>query len=190
MPTEDIRLSEIIPAKPERLFEAWLSSKEHTAMTGGEAKIEPTTFGRHSAWDGYIEGITLELDRPRRIVQTWRTTEFPRSSPDSRLEVLMEAAAGGTRLTIVHTDIPEGDGGKYEGGWKENYLEPMLAYFGGGAARKPKAAKQKKSKAKPKKKAKAATKRVAPKKKKAKSETRRKAAPLGKRKVRRAAKKK
>ncbi len=152
-------------------------------MTGGAANIEPSTFGRYSAWDGYIEGINLELDRPRRIVQTWRTTEFPRSSPDSRLEILLEGANGGTRLTLVHTDIPEGDGDKYRVGWRESYLEPMLAYFA--------PATKKKATAKKAKVAKGAKKAKRPAKKKAKKAVRRRsAAPTTKRKVQKAAKKK
>ena len=73
----------------------------------------------------------LELDPPRRIVQSWRTTEFPEGSPDSRLEVLLEPDGAGTRLTLVHTEIPDGQGARYEEGWKENYFTPMKAYFSG-----------------------------------------------------------
>ncbi len=96
-------------------------------MTGGAATSEPEVGGACTAWDGYIEGRYLELESPRRIVQTWRTSEFPSDAPDSRLEVRLEAVEGGTRITFVHAGIPEGQGSSYEQGWVDHYLEPMAA---------------------------------------------------------------
>jgi uncharacterized protein YndB with AHSA1/START domain len=133
MATDSIRVSGVIPASAERIYEAWLSGDEHAAMTGSAAAIEPHVGGKHSAGDGYISGETLELspDR-RRIVQAWRTTEFPADSPPSRLEVLLEPVSGGTNVIFVHSEIPEGQGSRYEEGWIKFYLEPMQKYFGEG----------------------------------------------------------
>jgi activator of HSP90 ATPase len=126
---ESLEISTVLPATPKRLYEAWLSSKEHTAMTGGQASIEPKISGKHYAWDGYIRGVNLELEPYKRIVQSWRSDEFPEGSQDSRLEVRFEAIKGGTKLTLVHSDIPEGQGDSYESGWDENYFQPMKKYF-------------------------------------------------------------
>lgn len=126
---ETIQLSTILPASPETIYRAWLDSQEHTAFTGGEAVIDPHVGGKFTAWDGYIQGTTLELEPYRRIVQSWRTAEFPDGSPDSRLEVLLEAVHGGTQLTLIHSGIPEGQGKDYGPGWEENYFEPMNRYF-------------------------------------------------------------
>jgi uncharacterized protein YndB with AHSA1/START domain len=130
---EAIRLTTVLPASPERIYQAWLDAAEHTAFTGARATVEPHIGGRHSAWDGYIEGKTLELEPSRRIKQSWRSTEFPEGHADSHLEVMLEPESGGTRITIFHSDIPEGQGKMYEEGWREHYFEPMAEYFGGGA---------------------------------------------------------
>jgi uncharacterized protein YndB with AHSA1/START domain len=129
MPLESLELSVILPGPPERIYEAWLDSRHHAAFTGGGAEIEPGVGGAHSAWDGYITGQNLELEPGRRIVQSWRTTEFPEDAAFSRLEILLEPAEGGTRLTLKHTEIPEGQGEQYEEGWRDYYFEPMLEYF-------------------------------------------------------------
>src|SRR5262249_28542445 len=110
MALESIQVSTVIPASPERIFTAWLSSNEHSAFTGGQATAEARVGGRHTAWDGYIEGVNLALDTGRRIVQSWRSSDFPEGCGDSRLEVLLEPSGVGTKLTLVHTDIPEGQG--------------------------------------------------------------------------------
>jgi len=129
MGTETIQVSGVIHASPERIYQAWLDSDEHTRFTGGKASVESGIGGRFTAWDGYIEGTTLELEPGRRIVQAWRTTEFPSESPDSRVEIHFQPVDEGTRILLVHTEIPTGQSGQYEQGWKEHYLEPLARYF-------------------------------------------------------------
>jgi uncharacterized protein YndB with AHSA1/START domain len=129
MATESIGLSAVIPASPREVFAAWLDSATHSAMTGGPAKIDPRVGGAHSAWGGYIQGETLELDPGKRIVQSWRTSEFPPESAPSRLEITLIDEGGATRLLLAHTEIPEEQGAKYKSGWADRYFEPMIAHF-------------------------------------------------------------
>lgn len=133
--TDRIEMSFIVAAKPKAVMAAWLSSDEHTAMTGGGADVDARVGGRFTAWDGYIEGKTTKIDHEaRRVVQTWRTSEFKKSAPDSRLEVEFRGVKGGTQVVLRHTKLQLGDGAKYTLGWYQHYLEPMLAYFGGQGA--------------------------------------------------------
>ena len=127
---EKIIVSVDLPVKNDVLFHAWLDSAEHSAFTGSEAVIDPIVGGSYSAWEGYIWGKTLEMESPTRIVQSWRTTEFSDADSDSNLEVLLEPTSKGTRLTIHHTGIPDGQGDMYREGWEEYYFRPMLEYFG------------------------------------------------------------
>ena len=131
MAQDSLRILAILPTSPERIYAAWLDAREHTEFTGGKATVEPRVGGKHTAWDDYISGTTIELVPGRRIVQTWRTTEFPDEAPDSRLELLFEPRGGGaeTTLTLIHTEIPAGQGPQYKDGWAEHYFEPMRAYF-------------------------------------------------------------
>jgi len=85
--------------------------------------------GKFSAWDGYIFGTTLELTRNERILQAWRTTEFPGGSPDSRLEIIFEKVKGGTKITLAHSKMPEDQLDDYKQGWKDFYFKPMREYF-------------------------------------------------------------
>ncbi len=97
-------------------------------MTGAIATNEGD--GRFTAWDGYITGRTVSSVPHTKVVQAWRTTEFPPEVPDSVVTIHFDAADGGTKLTLVHEDIPEGQGDAYEQGWDEHYFAPMKAYFG------------------------------------------------------------
>ena len=125
----DFELSTVLPATPEQVFDAWMSSEGHGAMTMTECHIEPKVGTEYDAGDGYISGRTIALDRPRRIVQTWRTVQFADTDPDSEIEVLLEPAPGGTKLTLHHRGVPDGQTDYENGGWQDNYWEPMREYF-------------------------------------------------------------
>jgi len=122
-------ISAVFPTSPEAIFKAWLSSKEHSAMTGSAARVQNRVGGRFSAWDGYITGMTLELIPHSRIVQAWRTGEFSQNDPDSRIELSLKAVKAGTKVTLTHSEIPEGQAESYRSGWEEWYFAPMRAYF-------------------------------------------------------------
>jgi len=143
MKTEELEVSTWLPVAPEALYRAWLDSRAHSALTGAEASVQPGVDGVFYAWDGYITGANLELEPGRRILQSWRTSEFPEGHPPSLLEVLLDPDAGGTRITLRHTDIPEGQADAYEQGWEEHYFVPMRTYFvEAGAKRAAKTAKK------------------------------------------------
>jgi len=122
-------LSEAFNAKPSEIYEAWLSSEGHSAITGSPAKVNGKIGGEFSAWDGYIFGTTRKLTPDQLIVQSWRTSEFPDDAPDSHLEVLLEETEGGTKVTLTHTDMPEDQVEGYKQGWEDFYFKPMREYF-------------------------------------------------------------
>ena len=122
-------MSEVFSTKKEVLFHAWLSSEEHSAFTEAGAEIENVIGGKFTAWDGYIEGKTLEIEPSNRILQSWRTTAFPENSRDSTLEIIFEEEGSGTKVTLKHSNIPAGDGEEYKQGWIDFYFIPMKKYF-------------------------------------------------------------
>lgn len=124
-----IKISAIFPVSAKKLYDSWLNSKTHSDFTGTKAQIEPRNSSRFSISNGYITGTNLVLQPYGRIVQNWRTTEFPEGAPDSKLEILFEKHNSGTMLTIIHTHLPMGDQKKYEKGWKDHYFKPMKLYF-------------------------------------------------------------
>ena len=127
----EFEVSQVFPATPEAIYRAWLSSDGHSAMTGSPATATDVVGATFEAWEGYIQGRNLELEPPRRIVQSWRTTEFDASEEDSRLEIELQPQDGGTLVTLRHSGLPE-HGMHYKQGWVDSYFLPMLAYFGEG----------------------------------------------------------
>lgn len=127
---DKLNLRVTLSAPPPKIYRAWLSGKEHSAMTGAHATASIRVNGRFTAWDGYIEGSNLELKAGKQIVQSWRSTDFPDMAPNSRVEISLSPKPGGkTLLTLIHTGIPKGQGKQYKSGWKDYYFEPMKQYF-------------------------------------------------------------
>lgn len=123
------RVSPVMPVTPRRIYDAWLSSEQHTAFTGAPADVSARKGAKFTAHAGYIQGTNVELERGTRIVQTWRTKDFPEDAEDSQLEITFLQTDSGTRIVINHGGIPEGQGERYHAGWGKNYFKPMSRYF-------------------------------------------------------------
>ena len=117
-----------IDATAKQIYTAWLSSDEHTNMTGGKATISDKIGDNFTAWDGYIEGRNMELVPFNKILQSWRTSQFDKDEEDSQIEIQLSEFNGETELTLIHTNVPE-NGEHYIKGWDKSYFQPMKIYF-------------------------------------------------------------
>lgn len=126
---DSIKLTCDFPVSADTLYTMWLDSEQHSAFTGGLAAIENKEHSRYTTWGGYITGRLLELEFGKRILMTWRTTEFPDGVEDSTLEITFQNTETGCELHLNQWDIPDGQGSKYEDGWKDYYFNPMTEYF-------------------------------------------------------------
>jgi len=124
-----IRQIALFEATPLEVYEAYVNPKKHAAFTGQSATGTPKVGGRFTAGDGYIAGKYLELERGKRILHEWITTEWPEGYPPSILELTFKSKGKKTELTMVHSKVPEEQLDYYAEGWKEYYWEPLKKYF-------------------------------------------------------------
>ncbi len=118
-----------LPASPQAVYDAWMSSEGHTAMTGGVAHVHPEVGGTFDAWDGYISGKFVILEPGKRIQQTWRTAHFDSQHEDSVVDIDLCADGDLTILTLTHSNVPDGQTSYEETGWQTHYFQPMLRRF-------------------------------------------------------------
>ena len=129
-PTGIIRHTFLIPlASPEEIYRAFVSSREHTEFTGSEAKCSAKVGGRFTAWDKYISGKNLELVEGKKIVQEWKTSEWPQGYEPSILKIFLKKKGGGTQLSMTQSRVPASQVDQYDKGWYESYWEPLKRYF-------------------------------------------------------------
>lgn len=124
MKTRTIRQSVTIKATPHDVYEALMDSKKHSKFTGDKAVISREVGGKFSAFDGYAEGVNLELVPDKKILQTWRASDWPEGI-SSKVTFALQAAAGGTQLTFLQTGVPEEFAGDVTQGWQDYYWAPL-----------------------------------------------------------------
>lgn len=113
---------------PETMYDAWLNSEIHSGMTGGSAQCSSLQGESFSAWDNYITGVNIELIPGKKIVQSWRTSDFPENEKDSLITITLQKKGNLCVFTLKHEEIPDGQP-DYEEGWKDHYFNPMKVYF-------------------------------------------------------------
>ncbi len=127
--TRTIKQTVLLTAKPAEVYDAFLKAKVHAAFTGSKATCNPKVGGKFTAYDGYIFGTIRELVAGQKIVQEWQTTEWPPDAPPSILELNFEEKQDGTKLTMVHSEVPAEQAEDYRQGWIDYYWDPLKQYF-------------------------------------------------------------
>ncbi|HEX3377826.1 MAG TPA: SRPBCC domain-containing protein [Candidatus Acidoferrales bacterium] len=123
-------------ANPAKLYELFADSAKHSAATGMPAKISRKVGGDWTAFGKMLRGKNLVLIPNRMIVQTWRSSEWKKSDPDSILVVTFEKTKDGAKADLVHVGVPEYDHEGVTEGWIKYYWEPWKAYLSSKAAKK------------------------------------------------------
>jgi len=127
--TPVIKQSITFKAKPADLYKLFMDSGKHTAATGMPAKVSPKVGGKWSAFGRMLVGKNLMLAPGKMIVQSWRSTGWKKSDPDSVLVVRFEKAKEGATLHLVHVGVPQYDQQGVTNGWPKYYWEPWKAYL-------------------------------------------------------------
>jgi hypothetical protein len=107
-----------------------LDPEVHGEFTGAPAKISEEAGSHFEAFGGLLLGATLQVIKPRLIIQSWRSVNFAKEDPDSTLIISFTAEdddAG--RIDLIHLDVPENDYQGVSGGWESRYFSPWLEYL-------------------------------------------------------------
>jgi activator of HSP90 ATPase len=127
--TKSIKQKVLLPATPVEIYDAFLNAEKHSAFTGAKATCDRRVGGKFTAWDGYISGTNLKLENGRRILQEWKTTEWPKGYTPSMLEFTFTATKKGTEVKMVQKNVPAEQAGNYKQGWMDYYWTPLRKYF-------------------------------------------------------------
>jgi uncharacterized protein YndB with AHSA1/START domain len=123
-----------IDAPADVVFDHLTTAEGMTAWMGQHAALDPVPGGEFAVdINGTpIRGNYVEVDPPRRLVVTWGVAgsdDFPAGS--SRVEFTLTPTAAGTRLQLVHTDLPEPKRAGYAAGW-DHFLDRLQTAAAGG----------------------------------------------------------
>ena len=117
-----------IGANPSDVYSALTDSKKHSAFTGHRARIGKVGE-KMSAYGGVLSGTMLALRPGKRIIQTWKSDSWPKSCAESIVDIRLERAGKGTKLTLVQSAIPASHQKDLEKGWNRHYWKALNAHF-------------------------------------------------------------
>jgi activator of HSP90 ATPase len=131
MKTKDIHQTELFNTDANDLYKCIMDSRIHSSFTGGAANIEDKEETLFDAFDGYITGKNMVLERGKKIVQTWRADEegWPENHFSEVVFIFTALENNKTQLDFYHTAIPEHKAESIANGWKEFYWEPLKIYL-------------------------------------------------------------
>ena len=118
-----------IAARPETVFRLLTDPNEYVRWKGKLAHFEPRAGGDFRVDfpedKGTVDGEFVEVVPNRRVVFTWGWQGSPIVPPgSSTVEIDLEPVGEGTRLRLVHRDLPEGALASHAEGW--DYFLPRL----------------------------------------------------------------
>jgi len=122
-----IKQTVIIPASPEKVYDAYVDPKKRSEFTGYQATGRPVVGGKFTGIDEHIFGKYLELDDEKRVVQEWTSTDYDYGP--SRLELCFNKVPEGTELVIVLSGVPEDQADETADAWTKFYWDPLKKYF-------------------------------------------------------------
>jgi activator of HSP90 ATPase len=124
MRTKTIRQSVTFKTSPHIIYELLMDSRKHAKFTGEKAALSRKVGGKFTAYAGYINGVNLDLVQDKRIVQSWRGSDWPEEHY-SRVTYSLEKVKSGTRLTFRQSGVPEKHYNDINQGWRDYYWSPM-----------------------------------------------------------------
>jgi activator of HSP90 ATPase len=115
-------------AAPARVYQALLDAKAFRSFSGMAATVDPAVGGTFTLFDGHIIGRTLELVPGRRVVQAWRTVDWPEGTY-SIVRFELSPHGTGTHLVFDQTGFPEAERASLSAGWRSHYWNGLTAYL-------------------------------------------------------------
>jgi uncharacterized protein YndB with AHSA1/START domain len=118
---DPIRASIYIDAEPDRVFSYFTRPEAMVRWMGDFARLDPTPGGEFAVdIKGVpVRGRYLEVEPPTRLLISWGHAGSDRLPPGtSTLEVRLRPERHGTRVDIVHSDLPEPEASRHVRGWQ------------------------------------------------------------------------
>jgi activator of HSP90 ATPase len=110
------------------VFELLVDSRKHSAFTGDKAVISRKVGGKFKAYGDYIEGKILEIVKDKKIVQSWRASDWP-AGIYSKVIFELEKSGKSTKLKFSQEGVPEEQFKDIKQGWIDFYWEPMKEFL-------------------------------------------------------------
>ncbi len=125
-----IRITVVMPVSPVRVFRALTNPADIEAWSGAPGRVAAKVGGPFRMWDGWNTGRVLARRPPTKLAYTWRKDSWSAATKDSVVRWKLTRVPGGTRVSVVHSNLPSAwEYRDHKGGWPKYFLKPMAAYL-------------------------------------------------------------
>lgn len=118
-----------INAPVAAVWKALVGSEEIAGWGGGPAKMSEEEGFSFSLWGGSIWGKNIKVVKEKELVQEWYSDEGKKWEKPSIVTFILHEDKTGTKVKLLHKDVPEENINDIADGWKEYYLGPLKEYL-------------------------------------------------------------
>lgn len=115
-----------IKAPVEKVWKSLIDPKEIEAWGAGPAKMDDKVGTKFELWGGDIHGTNIEIVKNEKLVQDWYGGDWPKAS---RATFTLAADKDGTRVDLLHENVPDNEADDIEDGWNSYYLGEIKKYL-------------------------------------------------------------
>lgn len=112
-------------AAPEVVYQFLTDSKRYASLTGEKASLGRKIGDAFSTRAGRVNGVVVDLEPGKRVVQAWRRKDFPVGAFSMAAFVLTATRDGGTELVLTHRGVPKLLIPDVERDWRECHWEAL-----------------------------------------------------------------
>lgn len=131
--TTTVTDTEEFRAPASELYQTFTDPQRITAFTRAAPKVfeGAKKGGKYELFGGNVSGEYLELDEPKKIVQSWRLDQWPKGH-FSRLEIAFDQndVDNVTVMRVTWSGVPVGQEDVTKRNWREYYVRSIKQTFG------------------------------------------------------------
>ena len=119
--TKNYRKTVTFNCTPEDLFDVFMNSRDHAAVTGSTAHVTRKPGTHFVAYAGWIEGYTLDCKPGKEIVQAWRGKDWAKGDWSLCTFRFTKMTGGRCKMVFTQVGIPQAKYKKVANGWTSFY---------------------------------------------------------------------
>src|SRR5512142_2042125 len=105
MNTRNVHQTVVFKASVNTVYRLLTDPRQHSKLSEGKATVSTRPGSKFSVWGGGIHGFTLLARTNKKIVQAWRSEQWPKDHY-TIVVFAFQKSGRGTRLVFDHYGIP------------------------------------------------------------------------------------
>lgn len=115
-----------IKAPIEKVWKALVDPEVIEEWGGGPAEMDEKEGTEFKLWGGDIYGKNLEVERNKKLVQSWFGGDWEEAS---KVSFLLSSDQEKTKVELIHENVPDEEADDIEDGWNRYYLGEIKKFL-------------------------------------------------------------